>query len=180
MKTLTLHHTDPAVTKAVSYLLETFIVSSNAILVTNADHLQMTQLLATEGILQPVEMNRFQLMSPLLRSFLMRTIVPTGCMKIPLVQPPVFEDGSLNVRQLMQEALNCFSQEAYIAFRRKAYKQNRAPGAPRTLLVPSENVYEVVLYTILANWLSSFTLHPCVRDFVLFDNPRPTILSDPV
>uniref|UniRef100_U9T786 Uncharacterized protein n=1 Tax=Rhizophagus irregularis (strain DAOM 181602 / DAOM 197198 / MUCL 43194) TaxID=747089 RepID=U9T786_RHIID len=124
----------------------------------NAMYYLRSQVLSNSGILR-AENERFVISSPIIHSFILQYIMPNVFKNCPLKNPPLHDNGSIDIFRLLKEAINTLDKN-YI--RSTAFSNNKVAQvtveSQSNVLVPHENLYQQELSIILTNWLEKWNV----------------------
>jgi hypothetical protein len=115
------------------------------------------RFLAAEGILKPLnkDATEFEISSPLMRSMLIRQVLPSIYKNVPDSEFPRRPGGSLDVLEGLKSLVRIFDQKLLRDADRQAFKISKVLVERFYAAVPSEHVYDQELTRLLMNWIGN-------------------------
>ncbi|RIA81116.1 hypothetical protein C1645_744762 [Glomus cerebriforme] len=135
-----------------------FLSNSDPVTITSSQDLIYSYNLVRYGILNPIDnhSNIFMISSPLLRSVILRYVLPNIFKYCPSTDIPKRLDQSIDMIKALKDAVHIFDKENIRLAALHSYKTAHVPiGGCFNVLVPRESVYQQQLAGIFINWISS-------------------------
>lgn len=152
---------------AMNYLRSQVLSNSGPYYFKDKD-MHFLKFFINEGILR-AENRGFVISSPILHSFILQYIMPNVFGYCPLKEPPLHDDGSIDIFRLLKEAISILDRN-YIKSTAISYNKvaQVTVETHSNVLVPHENLYQQELSIILTNWLEKWNVisqnHGTIKD----------------
>ncbi|CAB4442950.1 unnamed protein product [Rhizophagus irregularis] len=135
-----------------------FLPNFGPVTITRSKDLIHAHNLVRQGILIVVEdqINTFMVASPLIRSMILRYVLPDIFKFCPSTEVPKRTDHSIDMLRALSDAVRVFDKENIELAALHSYKTAQVPvGGCSNVLVPRESVYQQQLAGTFTNWISS-------------------------
>lgn len=160
---------------AVDLLRLRFLPNPDPVTIESNQDLVQAYYLARHGILITVDnqMNTFIMSSPLLRSVILRYVLPDIFKSCPQEEIPKRSDQSINIFEALIYAVRVFDKNNISLAAKHSYKTSLVPvGGRQKVLVPRESVYQQQLAGIFTNWISSLGFEIMSQYHIIEDTHR--------
>ncbi|CAG8694208.1 18926_t:CDS:2 [Rhizophagus irregularis] len=135
-----------------------FLPNLGPVTITRSKDLIHAHNLVRQGILIVVEdqINTFMVASPLIRSVILRYVLPDIFKFCPSTEIPKRTDHNIDMLRALSDAVRVFDKENIELAALHSYKTAQVPvGGCSNVLVPRESVYQQQLAGTFTNWISS-------------------------